>query len=66
MRDAVTINLGLILLISCIVAMISRRMHLPYSVGLVVAGIMLRSLEVSTWVARERIPPILKVFSPSN
>ena len=66
MSDAVTINLGLILLISCIVTMISGRMHLPYSVGLVVAGIMLRSLEVSTWVARERIPPILKVFSPSN
>ena len=66
MRDAVTINLGLILLISCIVTMISGRMHLPYSVGLVVAGIMLRSLEVSTWVARERIPPIWKVFSPSN
>lgn len=36
-----TINLGLILLVACIVAMISRRMHLPYSVGLVVAGIVL-------------------------
>ena len=41
MSDAVTINLGLILLVACIVAMISRRMRMPYSVGLVVAGILL-------------------------
>src|SRR5690348_2452260 len=41
MSDVITINLGLVLLIACVVAMISRRMHLPYSVGLVVAGIVL-------------------------
>jgi hypothetical protein len=33
MSDVVTINLGLILLIASVVAMISRRMRLPYSVG---------------------------------
>ena len=38
MSDVVTINLGLILLIASVVAMISRRMRLPYSVGLVAAG----------------------------
>jgi len=41
MSDTVTINLGLILLIASVVAMISRRMRLPYSVGLVAAGILL-------------------------
>ena len=41
MSDIFTINLGLILLVACVVAMISRRMRLPYSVGLVVAGILL-------------------------
>ena len=41
MSDAVTINLGLLLLVASVVAMISRRMRLPYSVGLVAAGILL-------------------------
>ncbi len=41
MSDVVTINVGLILLIASVVAMISRRMRLPYSVGLVAAGILL-------------------------
>jgi Na+:H+ antiporter len=41
MSDIVTINLGLILLVASIVAMISRRMRLPYSVGLMAAGILL-------------------------
>jgi len=35
------IQIGLILLVACIVAMFSRRLHLPYSVGLVAAGIVL-------------------------
>jgi CPA1 family monovalent cation:H+ antiporter len=39
--DVVTINLGLTLLIAAVVAMISRRMRLPYSVGLVAAGVLL-------------------------
>ena len=34
-------QIGLLLLVACIVAMISRRLHLPYSVGLVSAGIAL-------------------------
>ena len=32
-------QIGLLLLVACIVAMVSRRLHLPYSVGLVSAGI---------------------------
>lgn len=32
-------QLGLILMVACVVAMLTRRVHLPYSVGLVVAGI---------------------------
>ena len=34
-------EIGLILLVACIVAMVSRQLHLPYSVGLVTAGICL-------------------------
>lgn len=47
MSDSVTIDLGLILLVASIVAMISRRMHLPYSVGLVAAGILLARAPVT-------------------
>lgn len=32
-------QIGLILTLACVVAMISRRLHLPYSVGLVAAGV---------------------------
>ena len=32
-------DIGLILLVACVVAMVSRQLHLPYSVGLVTAGI---------------------------
>ena len=41
MSDQLTVNLGLILLVASVVAMASRRMRLPYSVGLVAAGILL-------------------------
>ncbi|MER9776940.1 zinc-binding dehydrogenase [Mesorhizobium sp. M0220] len=37
-------QIGLILLVACIVAMLSRRLKLPYSVGLVAAGIGLAFL----------------------
>ncbi len=46
MSDIVTINLGLILLIASVVAMITRRMRLPYSVGLVAAGVLLARLPI--------------------
>ncbi len=39
MTDGSVVTLGLILLIACLVAMISRRLRMPYSVGLVTAGI---------------------------
>jgi CPA1 family monovalent cation:H+ antiporter len=32
-------EIGLVLLVACVVAMVSRQLHLPYSVGLVTAGI---------------------------
>jgi monovalent cation:H+ antiporter, CPA1 family len=47
MGNAVTVDLGLILLIACVVAMASRRMRLPYSVGLVAAGILLSFVPVT-------------------
>ncbi|MER9200741.1 sodium:proton antiporter [Mesorhizobium sp. M0145] len=37
-------QIGLILLVACVVAMLSRRLQLPYSVGLVAAGIGLAFL----------------------
>ena len=46
MSDSITINIGLILLVASVVAMISRRMRLPYSVGLVAAGILLARMPV--------------------
>ena len=50
MSDVVTINLGLILLIAVVVAMISRRMRLPYSVGLVAAGVLLAQVPIVSGV----------------
>ncbi len=41
MHDHAILALGLILLVASVVAMLSRRAHLPYSVGLVLAGIAL-------------------------
>ena len=43
-------NLGLILLIAVVVAMISRRMRLPYSVGLVAAGVLLAQAPIVSGV----------------
>ncbi len=40
-------QIGLILLVACIVAILSRRLRLPYSVGLVMAGIGLALLGVA-------------------
>jgi CPA1 family monovalent cation:H+ antiporter len=44
MSNTVTVNVGLILLVACVVAMASQRIRLPYSVGLVTAGILLALL----------------------
>ena len=41
-----TVNVGLILLVACIVAVASQRIRLPYSVGLVTAGILLALLPI--------------------
>jgi monovalent cation:H+ antiporter, CPA1 family len=50
MSDVVTIHLGLILLVAAVVAMISRRMRLPYSVGLVAAGVLLAQAPIVSGV----------------
>lgn len=44
MSNTVTVNVGLILLVACVVVMASQRIRLPYSVGLVTAGILLALL----------------------
>ena len=44
MADHSIVTLSLILLVACVVAIISRRLQLPYSVGLVTAGIGLAFL----------------------
>jgi CPA1 family monovalent cation:H+ antiporter len=46
MSNIVTVNLGLVLLVACIVAITSQRVRLPYSVGLVAAGSLLALLPV--------------------
>ena len=46
MGNQTVVNVGLILLVASIVAMATRRMRLPYSVGLVAAGILLALLPV--------------------
>lgn len=60
------VTLGLILLTASLVAMISRRLHLPYSVGLVVAGIILALLPHRTELTLSRdmlffvfLPPLV-------
>jgi Kef-type K+ transport system membrane component KefB len=44
----------LLLLIAAVVAMVARRLRLPYSVGLVVAGMALRSSR-----SRLTLPPLI-------
>src|SRR5690349_24208798 len=41
MNDELTVSLGLMLLIASVVAIVCRRVDVPYSVGLVTAGIFL-------------------------
>src|SRR4051812_50158618 len=43
--------LGLILFVACLVAMVTRRLKLPYSAGLVAAGLMLALLPLGFPVA---------------
>jgi CPA1 family monovalent cation:H+ antiporter len=50
MSNIVTVNLGLVLLVACIVAMASQRIRLPYSVGLVAAGSLLALLPVDVGI----------------
>jgi CPA1 family monovalent cation:H+ antiporter len=56
-------NLGLVLLIACVVAMISRRVRLPYSVGLVAAGLLLAFLPPALELPLSR-ELIFNVFLP--
>jgi monovalent cation:H+ antiporter, CPA1 family len=50
MSHSLTVSLGLILLVASIVAIASRRMQLPYSVGLVAAGIFLAVIPIEIGV----------------
>lgn len=57
---------ALLLLVSAVVAMLTRRLHLPYSVGLVVAGIVLAFLPFSPKVTLTKdllfgvlLPPLI-------
>jgi CPA1 family monovalent cation:H+ antiporter len=56
-------SVGLILIVACVVAMVTRRIGLPYSVGLVVAGLALTALPIT---AKLDLSPdlILQVFLP--
>ncbi len=56
-------TLGVVLLTACLVAMLSRRLHLPYSVGLVFAGLALAwsPLDVGLPLSRDLI---FSVFLP--
>ena len=57
---------ALLLLIAAVVAMLTRRLHLPYSVGLVAAGIILAMLPFAPKVSLTKeliftalLPPLL-------
>ena len=62
-----TVQVGvLLLLIGAVVAMLTRRLHLPYSVGLVVAGVILAMLPFATKINLTKeliftalLPPLL-------
>lgn len=62
-----TINTGLMLLVAAtLVALVARRFHLPYTVGLVVTGIVLTLLHVGSGITLTRelifnllLPPLL-------
>jgi CPA1 family monovalent cation:H+ antiporter len=67
MEGGLSVNsLGLVLLVACIVAMVSRAMRLPYSVGLVAAGILLAFLPFRfaetpspDWFYSMLLPPLI-------
>lgn len=63
MIEPATVTLGVILITASLVAMVSRRLHLPYSVGLVAAGIglALSPLSVDLPLSRDLI---FSVFLP--
>ena len=63
MSELPIVTVGLILLTASLVAMISRRLKLPYSVGLAAAGIMLALLSQGSELALSR-DLIFTVFLP--
>ena len=63
MAELQLIDLGMLLVVTSLVAMMSRRIGLPYTAGLVAAGIVLALLpimlaEVSTTTGAELMKPI--------
>ena len=66
MNDDHILALGLLLLTASLVAMVTRRFDLPYSIGLVAAGVMLGFLPISIGVPLSRdliftvlLPPLI-------
>ena len=57
------LTLGLILFTASIVAMVCRRLRLPYSVGLVSAGIALAFMPVQLNLPLSRVCSLLDCFS---
>jgi len=51
MHDVDVVTLGLLLFIACLVAIVTRRIGLPYAVGLVVAGIALSATGYESRIA---------------
>src|SRR5437763_15982863 len=58
--------IGILLMVACLIAMLSRRLGLPYIVGLVVAGFLIALLPNSTGVPLSRdlifnilLPPLV-------
>ena len=63
MSEISLIPVGLLLLVACVIAMVSRRSGLPYSVGLVAAGLLIALLPDSAQIPLSR-ELIFQVFLP--
>src|SRR3954452_4666894 len=66
MPEVSLIPVGLLLLVACVIAMVSRRSGLPYSVGLVAAGLLIALLPDSAQIPLSRqlifevlLPPLI-------
>src|SRR5690242_19620864 len=63
MTDLTLAPIGVLLLVACLIAMLSRRLGLPYIVGLVVAGLLIALLPNGPDLPRSR-ELIFNIFLP--